>query len=168
MGLPWKQKIVPGGVDATYHLVAPGFFDTLGMHILRGRDFDLHDDESRPLAAIVSARLAHLLSPSGDAIGQRVKIGENKGEFRIVGIVSDATLDDPRAPDAPAIYAASFQRPDFLGWAEAIVRASGDPAQLARALRGASKGWVASIRCASTPSATNSATPWRRSACSPC
>jgi putative ABC transport system permease protein len=135
VGLPWKQKVMPAGVDATYHLVAPGFFDTLGMRILRGRDFDLHDDESRPLAAVVGARLARLLSPGGDAIGQRVKIGENKGEFRIVGIVSDATLDDPRAPDAPAIYAASFQRPDFLGWSEAIVRTPGDPAQLARGLR---------------------------------
>jgi predicted permease len=136
VGLAWKESIMPAGVGATSHLIAPGFFDTLGMRILRGRDFDLHDDQSRPLAAIVSARLARLLSPSGDAIGQRVKIGENKGEFEIVGIVSDATLDDPRAPDAPAIYAASFQRPDYLGWSEAIVRTPGDPAQMARALRG--------------------------------
>jgi hypothetical protein len=126
---------MPAGVSATYHLVAPGFFDTLGMRLVRGRDFDLHDDAGRPLAAIVSVRLAHLLAPSGDAIGQPVKIGEIKGEFEIVGIVSDATLDDPRAPDAPAIYAASFQRPDVLGWSEAIVRTPGDPAQLSRAFR---------------------------------
>jgi len=135
VGLPWKETIRPAGVTATYHLVAPGFFDTLDMRIVRGRDFDLHDDASRPLAAIVSLRLARLIAPSEDAIGQHVKIGELKGEFEIVGIVSDATLDDPRAPDAPAIYAASFQRPDYLGWSEAIVRTPGDPAQLARVLR---------------------------------
>jgi predicted permease len=135
VGLAWKQTIMPAGVGATYHLIAPGFFDTLGMRMVRGRDIDLHDDESRPLAAIVSARLARLLSPSGEVIGQRVKIGENKSEFEIVGIVSDATLDDPRAADAPAIYAASFQRPDYLGWSEAIVRTPGNPVQLARALR---------------------------------
>ena len=135
VGLPWKATIMPAGTSATYHLVAPGFFDTLGMHIVRGRDFDFEDDASRPLAAIVSVRLARLIAPSGDAIGQRVKIGDIKGEFEIVGIVSDATLDDPRAADAPAIYAASFQRPDYLGWSEAIVRTPGDPAQLVRALR---------------------------------
>ena len=135
VGLPWKQAVLPAGVEAAYHVIAPGFFDTLGMRIVRGRDFDLHDDESRPLAAIVSARLARLLSPSGDAIGQRVKLGDNKVEFQIVGIASDATLDDPRAPDAPAIYAASFQRPDYLGWSAAIVRTPGDPVQLTRALR---------------------------------
>jgi len=135
VGFPWKQKILPAGISATYHLVAPGFFDTLGMHILRGRDFDLHDDESRPLVAIVSASLARRLTASGDAIGQRLKIGEIKREFEIIGIASDATLDDPRAPDAPAIYGASFQRPDYLGWSDAIVRVHGDPAQLAGALR---------------------------------
>src|SRR5580658_4733143 len=135
VGLPYNRTILPAGATATYHLVAPGFFDTLGMRIVRGRDFGFEDDASRPLAAIVSVRLARLIAPQGDAIGQRVKIGDIKGEFEIVGIVSDATLDDPRAPDAPAIYAASFQRPDYLGWSEAIVRTPGDPAQLARALR---------------------------------
>jgi predicted permease len=135
VGLPWKATILPAGATATYHLVAPGFFDTLGMRTVRGRDFEFDDDASRPLVAIVSIRLARLIAPQGDAIGQRVKIGDIKGEFEIVGIVSDATLDDPRAPDAPAIYAASFQRPDYLGWSEAIVRTPGDPAQLAHALR---------------------------------
>jgi len=132
---PWKKTIAPAGVSAAYRVVAPGFFDTLGMRIVRGRDFDLHDDSGRPLAAVVSARLARMLSPSGDALGQRVRIADIKGEFEIVGIVSEASLDDPRGQDAPAIYAASFQQPENLGWSAAIVRTSGDPTQLARALR---------------------------------
>jgi predicted permease len=135
IGLLWKQTILPQNVSASYHLVAPGFFDTLKMRILRGRDFDLHDDASRPTVAIVSANLARLLGGNGDAIGLRVKIGDVKEEFQVVGIASDATLDDPRTPNAPAIYVPIFQRPDNLGWAEAIVRTSGDPARLARALR---------------------------------
>lgn len=130
-----KLKVLPAGVTANYHLIAPGFFETLGMRLLRGRDFDLHDDESRPLVAIASARLSRLLVPSGDAIGQHLKIGDLKGEYEIVGISSDATLDDPRVANAPAIYAASFQRPDWLGWSDAIVRTPGDPARLMRALR---------------------------------
>lgn len=127
--------IVPANVSATYHLVVPGFFDTLGIHILRGRDFTMHDDESRPLVAIVSAKLARLVSPSGDAIGQRVRIGDLKGEFEIVGIASDATLDDPRSPNAPVIYGATFQNPDLLEYSQAILRTPGDPARLARAFR---------------------------------
>ena len=85
--------------------------------------------------AIVSAKLARVVSPSGDALGQRLKIGRRKGEFEIVGIAADATLDDPRTPNAPAIYAASFQQPILLAYSKAIVRTSGDPSRLARALR---------------------------------
>lgn len=134
IGMAWKQTILPANISATYHLIAPGFFDTLGMHILRGRDFNLHDDESRPQVAILSAKLARLVSSHRDPIGQRVKIGNLKGEFEVIGIASDATLDDPRAPKATAIYTSIFQRPDYLGWSEAIVRTSGDPARLSRAL----------------------------------
>ncbi len=57
-----------------------------------------------------------------------------KGEFEVIGIASDATLDDPRAQKEPAIYVSLFQRPDYLGWSEAIVRTSGDPVRLSRAL----------------------------------
>jgi predicted permease len=135
IGLIWKTMILPANVTATYHLAAPGLFDTLGMRILSGRDFNLHDDESRPLVAIVSVNLARLIAPTGNAIGRRVKIDDLKGEFEIVGIASDATLDDPRSPNAPAIYASIFQRPDYLGWSEAILRTPGDPAQLSSALR---------------------------------
>lgn len=135
IGLPRKETILPANVSATYHLIAPGFFDTLGMRILRGRDFTLHDDESRPLVAIVSAKLARQVSPSGDAIGRRLRIGDLKGEYEIVGIASNATLDDPRTPNASAIYVSSFQRPDFLEYSEAILRTPGDPERLARALR---------------------------------
>lgn len=135
IGIAWKQKVMPAGVTANLHFVAPGFFHTLGMRIERGRDIDLRDDSSRPLIAIISAALARSLAPDGDVLGQRVKIGSMPGEYQIVGVASDATLDDPRTPDAPAIYAASFQRPDWLGWSDAIIRTAGDPAHMAGALR---------------------------------
>jgi predicted permease len=136
IGLPgWKQTILPTDVSADYRLIAPGFFDTLGMRIQRGRDFDFRDDLSRPLVAIVSAKLARIIDPSGDAIGQHVRIGDLKSEFEIVGISSDATLDDPRTQDAPAIYAAVFQRPDYLGYGSVVVRTRENPSHLAGALR---------------------------------
>jgi putative ABC transport system permease protein len=127
--------LLPANVSSTYHLVVPGFFDTLGIRILRGRDFTMHDDGSRPLVAVVSAKLARLLSSSGDAIGQRVRIGDLKGEFEIVGMTSDATLDDPRTPNAPMIYFSLFQHPDLLEYSNAILRTPGDPARLSRAFR---------------------------------
>ncbi len=136
IGLPFKKTLYPANVTADYRLISPGFFDTLGIRLLRGRDFDLRDDATRPQIAIVSAKLARLLVPSGDAIGMRLRIGDLKGEVAIVGIAADATLDDPRVPDAPAIYVPIFQQqPDYMGWSEAILRTPGNPAGLRRALR---------------------------------
>lgn len=136
VGYAWKQMVLPANLGVTYHLVTPGFFETLGMRIVGGRDFRINDDASRPQVVIVSARLARMLWPSARAVGQRVRIGNEKGEWEIVGVASDALLDDPRKPDAPAIYVPLLQRPDYLGWDSAIVRTAGDPVPVARALRG--------------------------------
>ncbi|HEX4230668.1 MAG TPA: ADOP family duplicated permease [Bryobacteraceae bacterium] len=134
VGSVWKKEVLPSGIGVDYRLVAPGFFDTLQIPMLRGRDFDLRDDEQRPLVAIVSARLARSLSPSGDVIGQHLRIGDVPGEFRVVGVAADATLDDPRAPNAAALYVPIFQHPDFLGGANAIIRTPTDPTDLTHAL----------------------------------
>jgi hypothetical protein len=104
------------------------------MRVIDGRDFTLNDDEGHLPVAIVSARLARQLEPSGGVIGRHIKLRGASAEMRIVGIVSDAVLDDPRSP-ASAVYQALLQNPDFLGWAEAIIRTPGDPVQLARSLR---------------------------------
>jgi putative ABC transport system permease protein len=135
IGFIWKRTVLPINVTADFRLVAPGYFDTLGMRILRGRDFDINDSEGHPKVAVVSASLAHLLS--GDPIGQRVKIGDPAAkfdEFEIVGITGDATRD-PHASNLPSVYAAIFQQPKFLGYNGAVLRASGDPALLSQALR---------------------------------
>jgi predicted permease len=134
VGSAWKKEILPSGIGVDYRLVAPGFFDTLRMPLLRGRDFDLRDDESRPLVAIVSAKLARSLSASGNVVGQHLRMKEVPGEFQVVGVAADAILDDPRIPNAAAVYVPIFQHPDNLGWADAIVRTPSDPALLTRAL----------------------------------
>lgn len=135
LGFAWKRQVLPGPVTAQYHLVAPGFFETLGMGILRGREFDIREDNARPRVAIVSASLARRLFPSGDPMGQRVRIGEKKTEAEIVGVASDANLDDPRTDSPPSIFVPFFQEPDYMGWATAMIRTNGDPVAFAHALR---------------------------------
>lgn len=138
----WKETVSPAGsrdsknrTPANQHVVTPGFFEALGMSLLRGRDFDLRDDTTRPAVAIVSAKLARSLFASADAVGRHLKIGERQAEFEIVGITSDANLDDPRKPGAPGVYLAYFQQPDYMGWSEAILRSNGDPSALTTPLR---------------------------------
>jgi putative ABC transport system permease protein len=80
--------------NANYRFVAPDFFKVAATPILKGRAFgDTERDPSRPMPALVSARLAALVWPGQDALGQRFTRGdENARPFEVVGIVADARL----------------------------------------------------------------------------
>jgi hypothetical protein len=56
-------------------MVSPGFFQTLGISLIRGRDFAWSDDQKHPRFAIVSSTLAKRLFPHADAFGQRIRFG---------------------------------------------------------------------------------------------
>jgi predicted permease len=105
------------GVITTGLSVSPGFLQTLGIRLSRGRDFDWRDDERHPRVAIVSSSLAARLFPSHDAIGKRIRFGfmPEFHDLEIVGIASTARLFDLRDRVAPVIYLPYSQHPK---WAE--------------------------------------------------
>src|SRR5215210_4537878 len=83
------------GVNGLYTSTTPGYFDAIGVRLLRGRDFTQAEAENKELpdVAIVDDEMAKKLFPNADALGQRIK-GTNptrdgsSGEMEIVGIVS--------------------------------------------------------------------------------
>ncbi|HEX8679760.1 MAG TPA: FtsX-like permease family protein, partial [Chthoniobacterales bacterium] len=84
------------GVNGLYTSVTPGYFETIGVRLLRGRDFTQAEAENKetPKVAIIDERMAEKLFPKAEALGQRIK-GTNpqpdgsSGEMEIVGIVSN-------------------------------------------------------------------------------
>jgi predicted permease len=82
------------GLPADFVVVGADYFATMGMQVLRGREFTPAEEEpgSRSLMAIVDRRLADQLFPSGDAIGRPVLIQGREGEpsqtFTVAGVVS--------------------------------------------------------------------------------
>lgn len=113
-----------GGWDATYSLpgqssataainptldlqaVAPGYFSTLGIQLLRGRGFQEGDRDSAAPVAILSAAAAHRAWPEADPIGQRIKTGPPDGPEpwrTVVGIVRDTRYRDVTVA-MPIIY----------------------------------------------------------------
>jgi len=99
----------PRGFGGVLGAIAPGYLDSLGVRITRGRD--LTDAEARGLGrtdiCLVDERMAARLFPGGDALGQRVRLTDAPvtGEMEIVGIVSRHTQDvqDNKLP-FPRIY----------------------------------------------------------------
>jgi len=136
----WHDTVSPMTADsstgirlmANAAMVSPSFFRTLGIQLLRGRDFEEIDDERHPRLAIVNSNLAERLFPNGDAIGKTVRFGfmPDYQNIEIVGIAGNARIFDLRNADAPAIFLSSLQYPSQ--WGGLIVRTKEAPEALAR------------------------------------
>jgi predicted permease len=72
--------------------VSPGFFDTVGIPLFAGRDFNAGDKVSSPLVAVVNQSLARALLPNQNPIGETVRMPI--GTFEIVGVAADTHYYD--------------------------------------------------------------------------
>jgi predicted permease len=125
-----------GGVMTDSVMVAPGFLRTLGISLVRGRDFDWTDDEQHPRVAIVSSSLAGQLFSSGYAIGQHVRFGfmPELQDLEVVGIASTARLFDLRDAVAPVIYLPYPQHSKWTERGDLFLRTRKAPEAMARAV----------------------------------
>lgn len=89
-------------------LVAPGYFRTMGISILRGREFTVDDNERAPFTAIVSAALAREYFPGENPIGQRFLWG-GRAAFTIIGVAADVRISSLDSDPPPMIYNSMFQ-----------------------------------------------------------
>ncbi len=113
-------------------LVSPGFFRTLAIPLLRGRDFNETDDKKHARIAIVNSNLAERLFPNGDAIGKSIRFGfmPDYENIEIVGIARSARIFNIRDATTPVIFLSSFQYPHE--WGGLIVRTKEAPEALAK------------------------------------
>jgi predicted permease len=120
------------GLMANEVLVSPGFFRTLGISLIRGRDFQWSDDEHHPRVAIVSSSLAERLFPSGNALGQHIRFSfmPELQNLEVVGIVSNARLFRLHDAAPMVIYLPCHQFPQ--GAVDLFVRTKRAPEALAR------------------------------------
>ena len=136
----WHDTVSPMSADpntgrrliARAAEVSPGFFSTLGIPLLRGREFAETDDQNHPHVVVVSSALAERLFPNGDAIGKTVRYGvmSDYQNLEIVGITRDARLVDLREAATPVIFLSYLQYPPQ--WGDLIVRTSQAPEALER------------------------------------
>jgi putative ABC transport system permease protein len=104
-------------VPAVQAPVSPGFFNTLGLPVLTGRDFDWGDHSRSRRVAVISQSLADRLFGGGAAVGQRIRFGitpENQ-DVEVVGIVADARLHNLKDRNVAAAYVPALQTPDPAG-----------------------------------------------------
>jgi putative ABC transport system permease protein len=98
-------------VAAAQVVVSPGFFRTLGIPFLEGRDFSWSDDKNHPRAAIIDSLLAKRLFESVDPVGQHVRFGvwPDYRDLEIVGVSQHARILDIRDADGAFLFLPSPQ-----------------------------------------------------------
>lgn len=85
--------------------VGEGYFNTMGIQILRGRAFSEADTQGASSVCIVNETLARRFWPEGDPIGQHVRVGPpNKPLREVIGIVRDSKYQDLGEASMPFLY----------------------------------------------------------------
>jgi predicted permease len=131
-GLTFEQMGVRSP-QAIFTVNTPGYFSTLGMPMVKGRDFTDADNENAPFVTVVNQALARAAFPNGDAIGHRIRSGFDIPDFmEIVGIVADARSSDPALPPQPQIYMPYQQHPLGSTSLTIVMRTASDPLQLSQ------------------------------------
>ncbi|MBV9499729.1 MAG: FtsX-like permease family protein, partial [Acidobacteriaceae bacterium] len=126
-------------MDAGRNLVAPGFFRTIGIRLLSGREFTAADVPNAQKTAIVNEAFVKRFIRGRDAVGTNMSIGGGKKlDIEIVGVVPDAQLGSLRDTPKPFYYL-PFLQPDQLSapapQAVFLVRTRNDDASLPAAIR---------------------------------
>lgn len=110
----FSQKDRFGYGESDFCAASSGYFQTLGISLLRGRMFDGRDGPDAPHVALISESLARNRWPGQDPIGHTIEFGNMDGDLRlltIVGIVGDVHEYGLDTPTRPTVYVNLFQRP---------------------------------------------------------
>ena len=138
----WDTRVVAAdaavepedGARTDRNAVTPGYFRTMGIRTIAGRDFSASDVDGAPPVAIVNQATVDQLWPGQDAIGRRLRLWSNEEPLEVVGVVDDAkyrtVLEDRRLmiyqPFAQAYAAAMTLHVRTSGNARAVAPAVSD------------------------------------------
>jgi len=123
----WGECVIQQGHPAprpgdrcgsTWDRVSPQFLSSIGVPIVRGRDFNENDTATSPLVAIVNETFVKTFFPDQDPIGRHFGIGSSdySGAFEIVGVFRDFKMNRTERPVRP-VFLRPLSQP-FAGYKE--------------------------------------------------
>ncbi len=125
-GISIPRYTPPGEVPNIFvNHVGQRFFETFGIPILAGRDFDSRDNEIAPKVIAINEAMARRYFGDDNPIGRPTSLGT------IIAVVKDARYDSLRAKIRPVVYRSFLQEPQ--SWRDGktlAIRTAGDPLQL--------------------------------------
>ena len=127
------------GRNIMNNVISPGYFKTMQIPILEGRDFDDRDQTKTQRVIVVNEKMAQMLWPGESAVGKRIFIGaESRDAIEVVGVVKTGKYRNLAEDPKPFFYYAMGQRrPATMAL---MMRANVDPRSLVGAVRSEIQG----------------------------
>jgi predicted permease len=126
--------LVSSGLQWTRAEVSPGYFTTIGMPLVRGREFDEDDlataNGSQPV--VINRTLARFLFGEADPIGRRIGVSGRNANQVVIGVISDGKQTSPRDRGLGVVYLPLRKDANRVVFA---IRTAGDPAAVAPMVR---------------------------------
>jgi predicted permease len=120
--------------NSTLDTVDEGFFETMGIPVLRGRAFLASDSADAPRVAIVNEQFAKHYWPGADAVGQRLRLDSRAGALvEIIGVARTIKYQSTTERPIDFVYLPLAQHP--VAHLTLLLRSSGDPLQLVQPVK---------------------------------
>ena len=118
-------------MSVEYSNVGPGYFEALGIRLVKGRGFTARDDSSAPPVLVVNRRFAERYWPGQEALGRTVRTAGR--DHTVIGVVPTGRYQSLGEDPTPFMYAPQAQH--WSSFMTVFVRTAGDPSAIAGALR---------------------------------
>lgn len=136
----WSSGIFIDGdpdreVEPDFQAVSPGYFETLGIPLLRGRSLGAQDTAGTAPVAVVNQAFARQFLEGRDPLGHTMQRDPNAPRISIVGVVNDIRRAGKEGEIKPEVYLCAAQTALYpVQLADFAVRTAGDPRALAKAI----------------------------------
>ena len=137
----WSLGVRTGQVErqSKFTWVSPGYFQTMRIPLLEGRDFTERDTVRSQRVAIVNETFVRQFFSSGEALGKTFRTNAEphypEEEYQVVGVVKDTKYADLREAVPPISFAPAPQFPENWFWTAIFIRSTAPPTQLIPAVR---------------------------------
>jgi predicted permease len=131
-----KEEIV-----INYSTVGPKYFETMGIPVRQGREYNDRDTLESPRVVIINEAMAKRYWPKGNALGSHVRLGQNLAE--VIAVVADSKYSSINERPLPQLFM-PLARAE-LGTLRLFVRTTGTPGPMVAEIRNAIHGLDASL-----------------------
>jgi putative ABC transport system permease protein len=159
LAIPGYTPCSNDDLTVAQNLVTPRYFETMGIPVLRGRDFLPSEVQLHPAVAVINQAAATKYFRNQDPIAKRVRLSVQNEEYRleIVGLVKDAKFDSLREEPEPMLYLPSPRglAPPFIPTFCLELRTFGVPGAFTAAIRNTARSVNQDLKVASIDTLTD-------------